>query len=391
MFQRRLLFWLAALPLFAVQPLLASTVQVGTCKPKLASFANISAAVSSVPPGSTIQVCPGVYAEQVVIKQPLNLEGISISNSDQATVAVPSGGLMPNVTSTFGESVAAQILVENAAPVNITNLTVDGTGGDMGGSPGTCTWVAGIFYGSSSSGEIRRVRTSNQTNTQCGVGIWAENGDSSDDSLLIRNSTIYNVDAAGIFVGSLSAATLNVTARENIIDSNAGLFGIVIATAKGDFTNNEISNALFGIFHAAPEVRVSDNTITTTDFGISLENGGVADRNKISASNTGIALDADGAVLRENKIFTTTVAAVEFNCHASVTRDNFINDALVGFDQGPPVAGDNTFANTATILANSCAPASPVTKANVRGFSQSGGEDSDWHTPSKPYGRRNHR
>jgi hypothetical protein len=391
MSQRRLLSWLAALPLLAVQPLFANTVQVGTCKPKLASFATISAAVSSVPPGSTVQVCPGFYGEQVVISQPLTLEGINIGNSDQAIIAVPSGGLAPNVTSTFGTSVAAQILVENAAPVNIINLTVDGTGGDMGGSTNTCTWVAGIFYGSGSSGEIRRVRTSNQTNTQCGVGIWAENGDSSDQSVLVRNSTIYNVDGAGIFVGSLSASTLSVTVRENIIDSNAGLFGIVADTVSGDFTNNEISNALFGIFHSAPEARISGNTITTTDFGISLENGGVAERNKISASNTGIALDADGAILRENKIFTTTIAAVEFGCHASVTCDNFINDALVGFDQGPAVAGDNIFANTATILSNSCAPTSHGMKANVHGFSRSGGDDSDWHTPSRPYGRRTHR
>ncbi len=46
---------------------IAATYAVGTCKPTLPSFLSISAAVSSVPAGSTIEVCPGTYAEQVII------------------------------------------------------------------------------------------------------------------------------------------------------------------------------------------------------------------------------------------------------------------------------------------------------------------------------------
>jgi len=63
MLRQRLLLWVAVLPLLAVQPLRASTVQVGTCKNHTASYPTISAAVSNVTPGSTVQVCPGTYAE----------------------------------------------------------------------------------------------------------------------------------------------------------------------------------------------------------------------------------------------------------------------------------------------------------------------------------------
>ena len=126
------LFWVGALPILAVQSLLGSTVQVGTCQPPLQSFSTISAAVSGVPAGSTILVCPGTYAEQVTITQAVNLEGVTAGTANLALITVPSAGLLPNTTSMFGESVAAQILVLGADPVNISNIAVDGTGGDVG-------------------------------------------------------------------------------------------------------------------------------------------------------------------------------------------------------------------------------------------------------------------
>ena len=57
------------------QPVLAATYYVGTCK--AGAFGSISAAVAAVPAGSTVDVCPGTYAEQVMINQVLTLQGIS--------------------------------------------------------------------------------------------------------------------------------------------------------------------------------------------------------------------------------------------------------------------------------------------------------------------------
>lgn len=86
---------------------------VGTCNPKLSHYATISLAVSSVPAGSTIEVCPGNYPEQVVITQPLTLEGIP-KGSGAAVVVVPSGGLTQNVQDVY--DVFYQILVEATWP-----------------------------------------------------------------------------------------------------------------------------------------------------------------------------------------------------------------------------------------------------------------------------------
>src|SRR5579862_130207 len=145
---------------------------VGTCKPRLKSFSTIQAAVSSVPPGSTVLVCPGIYPEQVTISQSLTLQGIADSNMDEVILAIPSGGAVENVTSIFGPTVAAQLLVQTTGVVNITNITADGTGGEEA----CANWLAGIFYSSGSSGNLSQVRTRNQIDTNCSVGILGENG-----------------------------------------------------------------------------------------------------------------------------------------------------------------------------------------------------------------------
>lgn len=242
----RTLLLLAAMSLLVARPTMAdNNVAVGTCKPRLTSFSTIQAAVSTVRPGSTVLVCPGVYPEQVTISQPLNLQGIADSNLDQVVITVPSGGLAVNVTSISSEAVAAQVLVQNAASVNITNIIVDGTGGDQACAT-TGTWLAGIFYASNSSGTILRVRTSGQMDGGCGVGIWAENGGSTSQSVIIASSSVHDIDGAGISVTSGTPSTLNVTVRGNYVSSPAGI-GIFAIGVNGEITNNNVSNSVVGI------------------------------------------------------------------------------------------------------------------------------------------------
>lgn len=381
MLRYKFLLWIAPLPLLAIQTV-AANVQVGGCKPHLQSFATISAAVSSVSPGSTIQVCPGTYAEQVTITQPLNLQGITSGTANQVLITVPSGGLLPNATSMFGESVAAQVLVQGAGPVNITNLTVDGTGGDLGCASNT--WIAGIFYGSSSSGNINRVRASNQTDAGCAVGIWAENGDSSNPSITVQNSTVYNADDVGIFAGSADPPSLSVNLQGNSVNASSAPAGILVENVNGQVRANNVINALIGVFDTAPGVSVAGNTIGSVSYGIFLLSGGSAVNNDISNSGIGIALDADGATVRNNRILSSADVGVELSCLTATLSGNFINDAPVGLDQvsSSTVIGSNTFANTATTITSSCGTAaafSPALRASSR---------EQWHTPATPFGTR---
>src|SRR5579885_2470892 len=205
---------------------------VGSCKPRFTSFPTISAAVSSVPAGSTILVCPGTYPEQVMISQPVTLIGIASAGQDEAAIVVPGGGLSQNVTSIFGEGVAAQVLVQTPGPVNLINLSVDGTGSDAGCAGGT--WVAGIFYAPGSSGTVSRARASGQMNSGCGAGIWAENDGVSNQSVDVGESSVHDVSNVGVFMAeSGNAPTFWVRVHGNTVNVPSGLIGIAVTGEGG--------------------------------------------------------------------------------------------------------------------------------------------------------------
>jgi pectin methylesterase-like acyl-CoA thioesterase len=73
----------------------ASAVVVGTCK-NLVTFSTIQAAINAVPSGSTVNVCPGTYAEQVTITKKLILTGVQAGTGDASVIVPPSGGLVQN-------------------------------------------------------------------------------------------------------------------------------------------------------------------------------------------------------------------------------------------------------------------------------------------------------
>jgi pectin methylesterase-like acyl-CoA thioesterase len=197
----RVLVLIAMGLLLGVHPMLAAIFAVGTCKASLLSYATISAAVSSVPPGSTVEVCPGTYPEQVTIAQPLTLKGITITseNAGQAVITVPGSPGLIVVTGGFGESIAAQVGVTvTAGPVNISDITVDGTGSTVP-SP---AWLAGIFYESGSSGTVNEVAVRNLSASGRGVGVWAENAGATNEFVTVENSSFHDIDDSAVVTDS---------------------------------------------------------------------------------------------------------------------------------------------------------------------------------------------
>lgn len=375
--------------LLAVSPAMAATFAVGSCKPKSPSFATISAAVSSVPPGSTILVCPGTYAEQVTIMQPVNLAGVADSNQILAVITVPSTGLTANAVSGFGESIAAQILVQSAGPVNITDIAVDGSGGDLGCAGST--WIAGIFYAPGSSGQVNHAKVSNQTDAGCGVGLWAENSDGANKFVTFQNSSVHGQDGFGIFTtGTGSTPTLFPSIRGNVVSLATGLIGIAVDNVTGTVSGNNVSNALFGIVNTAPGVSIAFNTVSQTNAGIALEGGGTVANNTVYDSSVGLWFFSDGGVAQLNRLTSTTMSGVEFNCSAAIVANNTINDAAVGLNNAPlGFTGNNSFNNTATIKGGSCgAPAARTLAAttNASPPQKMGSSIWQWRTPASPYG-----
>jgi hypothetical protein len=383
------LLLLSAIPLAAVQPMMAGTLAVGSCKAKVPSFATISAAVSAAPAGSTILVCPGIYPEQVTILQSLTLAGISDSNQDLATITVPSTGLVTSATSIFGESVAAQVLVQGG-PVNFNNIAVDGSGGDLQCAGNT--WIAGMYYAPGSSGTVNHAKVSGQTDGGCGVGVWAESTDGPDKFVTVQNSSVHDVDGFGVFFAS-SASTPNLFAniKGNVVTvSTGGLIGIGLANITGSVNGNDVSNAMFGIVNTAPDVSIAFNTTSLTSAGVALEGGGTVANNRISASNLGVWFFSDGGVVQLNRISNISGSAVEFNCSSAIVSGNTINDAATGLDNVPlGFTGSNTFNNTATVKGGGCGAAvaqKTGLAATASGVgTRSGASLWQWRTPASPY------
>lgn len=334
------------------QAALASTTNVaGSCKPTLPSYNSISAALAATPPYGTVLVCPQTFNEQVEITQPVTLQGTSSGDSDQPVLAPPAGGLTQTATNSFGSTVFYQLWVNNVSgPVNISNITVDGTGNGV-----SCSAVnfSGIFY-QNSPGSVSRVTTRNQKGSGCGVGINVEGG-SSNPPVTIENSSIHDFDNTGISTATNSGSSaLTATIKGNEVNAAGALIGVyLLQGSTNTMTGNFISGGSAGIWsNAGATGSISNNTLMNdTNAGIYVAGDGLSvTANKIMFSTYGIYLSSALATISGNSISSTS-AGIDFACLANPNvHSNVINEAEIGVYGLPSgVSTPNTYANVGTI------------------------------------------
>jgi hypothetical protein len=363
---RRFHFALFALVLLVAQPLLARTYYVGTCK--AGAYPSIGAAVATVPSASIIDVCPGTYPEQVVISQPLTLQGVASGGSAQAIITIPASGLTTTSSIVFG-TVAAQVEV-TAGPVNITGITVDGaTSSGCLDAP-----VVGIFYAGGSSGTLNEVETQFQSCNTAGLGILAENGSGTPTSVTIENSNTNLSGAAGIYVcgsgldakiknnylveNSGDAITTNCNGTANVSGNVVNALyggprsGILLMAPSSTVTGNTVTGA--PIMPAADGVVVSGNTVTASGAGIWVDGAAKVTSNHISNGTFGIVIAVPGSTVQSNFISQEQIG-IEFQCVTATVSGNTIagsgeNSPGTGFDKFPGTStGTNKFYNVATL------------------------------------------
>jgi hypothetical protein len=337
---------------------------VGSCQPHLTSYSTISQAVSSVPSGSTIEVCPGNYPEQVLITQPLTLQGVSSQGSDTAMVTVPSGGLVQSVHSPSclpPGGLFYQILVQTTGPVDISNLTVDGTGG----SGSFC--VAGIYY-QDSSGTIRDVSARNQPNI--GLGILAETILATAQDVTVENSVVRGFAFRGIVANSTGGPlTTNIKANtiEAFGDEASGIFvsGLAGGTIQANVISTGANNGgnVAGIFLYHSTVEATANTIIAgpstenNDYAFLIEAGSArVSNNRIDAGGQlGLNLQNTGtaSVVEQNTIVNSSTAVTGCAITSGYTvSGNTITDAAIGVQMASGnTSTPNTFYATAVTVA----------------------------------------
>jgi hypothetical protein len=227
-----------------VQMSAATTVYVATCgTPR---YSTIQTAVTSVAAGTTINVCPGTYPEQVKIPISLTLKGFASGNSSAAVITSPSGGLVQNASSLSGGGIEAQIYVESGATVKIQGLTIDASNSNLdslgcGGDP------VGIYFQNASgtitlNSVLNDVLSPNLNGCQGGLGIFVESSGTNTVSITYNN--VENYQKNGITVNGTGPAGMTTTISSNTVIgqgpiSGAGENSIQLAFgATGTISNN---------------------------------------------------------------------------------------------------------------------------------------------------------
>jgi hypothetical protein len=275
----------------------------------------------------------------------------------------PNGNLTANVTSIFGQGFYAQVLVQNvnpAGPVNITGITVDGSRGNMGCN--LSIGLAGIFYASGTSGTINHVTTRNQQNTNCGAGIWAENGAGPTENVTIENSSVHDFDAYGIAVlSNQGTSTLAATVEGNSVTAptNGTVVGISAVWINGAIKNNVITNVSSGVESDAKggPITVLSNVIADQPAGseaILLTDSTTASSNLVANAFIAFYLGNAGPTIKSNTVMNVNVA-VSLNCTPGTsTTKNIVNDAQTGFAYVRGTVLGNAIYNLDTIQSGSC-------------------------------------
>ncbi|MDQ6785930.1 MAG: hypothetical protein M3033_03810 [Acidobacteriota bacterium] len=382
------------------------TVDNGTIDCPAATFTSIQAAVTASAPGDTVQVCAGIYPEQVVIRIPLTVIGISANNHSRPEVRPPAGGLVVNTTRPFGAPEAAMVLVDTPVPsgdVNIFNITVNG----LGNVP---IDTAGIYYrnagGTILNNAVKNVRNANPGTTISG-GILVGNSDGTTSTQTsVLNNVVVDYEKFGILaqrdgtfvtVGGNYIFGLGFDSAPNF-PTNPGIAqnGIEIGFgANGNINNNRVSNNIYRgctpttqcagsivIYDVAPSTTpllVELNNISKSNVGIISQgasggfrttNGATYRLNFIHKTELGDGMDIEGNnnTILENKILNTDGTAIQLlsgSTGNSITN-NVINDAAIGIarvDSGN-TQSNNTFINVDQNV--SPAPPAPFRPQNAR-------------------------
>jgi Right handed beta helix region len=344
----------------------AATFYVGSCH--ASSYSTISAAVAAAPPGSTIDVCPGTYAEQVFITQPLTLQGINAKNNDRATISVPfviGGGLNWRfVADPDGGAamVAPQIYVNSpAGAVTIRDLTIDASAEATSPAcfaPGY--WhTTGIFF-LNSSGVVNGVSTLGQgKNSGCGIGVRAFGAVPA--TFTLSNSFLQDAHQSGVI---LEGVGLTVNVSRNVLDLTSNSYGISSTDVSGTISSNFVNVAgdLIADSGSGGSVTMSDNVlrgVTGCSAAMFLSRAVQVIGNKTEGCLTGIELDSGstGAVTLKSNLVISATIGIDLGCDANVTlAGNSVNNAVEGVDNVPSslsTAGIG-FDNVTTVKTWSC-------------------------------------
>ncbi len=331
------------------------------CDKKLASYQTIQAAVNAVPSGSTIEVCPGLYPEQVVISKPLTLTAFTLGGSQasnaEVLIQIPAGGATASVVDPIIGHIFSQILVSSTGPVNITDIAFDGTGNNIPDGVGD---LAAIFY-EESSGTVYGVSVANEVDYGGGMGIIAVAN--TTQTVTVENSDFRSFDGLGIWGATNASSTLTLDVKLNTISDTGNngvyLLGPVSGTVESNLVNGSGNGFSMSLDGSAATITANTVIAGTVDgppnSGIEVNGGSnTVKANRIMSGPIGVGIVLKGTATGGSVTGNTITGGyggygIDMCGQGAASGFTVIHNIIVdtpGFGLRKPASGNTTTPNT---------------------------------------------
>jgi hypothetical protein len=343
----------AALVAFSTRSASAGVV-VGTCTPGT-QFSTIQAAVNAAPAGSTIQVCPGGYPEQVVIEKTVSLQGIIKAGLEGSFILPPVGGFVPNDTL----NIVPQLLVKNTTGVNVTNLIVDAANNGA-----TCNGpsLAGILY-HNASGTVNKVTVRNQSvSGGCySEGLAAIVDNQQAQTVNVENSDFRNIGGAMI---DAEGQGLTANATNNFIAGPAG-FGLATygffydKNVKGSIMENTVTDLVLPVIQVGHPLQASIAIAVSCTSGLTISGNMISNTQGgiVAACLTSGSGGLGGHTITGNKIFNTQTydGILMYGDNNTITNNTMVASGESGIHFDATYGGGSNNTASGNTITETCA------------------------------------
>jgi hypothetical protein len=309
----------------------------GSCP--AAIFNRIQSAVDAAPPGTTIELCPGTYPEQLFLTKRVRIMG-----SPGARLVPPA---LPLRTTSLrsGRSVAAAIIMRG--PATIDGLAIDASAHGVTTCDGTEPLLAGIYvrgvaasiFGTSVSGTRIPNAPSGCAN---GVGILVQGGGGSP-RVRVEGNSIDGYQRAGIVVQDPG---VRASVKENVVRGDGDTpervqHGIEVSNgARAKIQDNVVRDNAgpsgpacdldAGIVVDSPRAQLRGNQLEDDAIGIRLGSRGHTVRENAvmggSAGLLGIVLGSDESRVTDNALTSVGTAGLRVDGTRNRLRGNVVAD-----------------------------------------------------------------